>query len=254
MNTLLIAPDSNLLKIPEETRHIQEALSAQVINGRVTPAIIADAISNRIARRQKIDLLFFIGHGSLTGLQLTDGQIPIADLCRYVKSANISTVVLNTCESEFIALAIHHETNATVICTLAQVDDNQAYATSRLLAEAIGQGHSIEEAYNLAKPSGAGVQTYRMFSGKTPEAAPEEDVNSISTIKMIYALFSRLEQQLNDLRRELMREIEAVRHDMKPLEHRIYSINERTVLPITISVGAAVTAFIVLIWSILEGK
>jgi hypothetical protein len=275
MNTLLIAPESDLLRLPDEARHIQEALSAQTINGHVTPMIVADAITNRIARRQTIDLLFFIGHGSMTGLALSEGYIGIPELCRYVKSANIRYVVLNTCESEYIALAIHHETNATVICTIGQVTDTQAYATSRLLAETIAQGHSVEEAYERAKPSGAGLQTYKIFSAKNhhPE---EEEQNHLSTIKMVYALFSRVEQQIKELRgelkreietvrnellkeietvrKELLKEIEAVRHEIKPLENRIYTISERAILPITISVAAAVAAFIVLIWSIFGGN
>lgn len=275
MEVLLIAPDSDLINIPEEARFIQEALDAQIINGRVTPKIVADAFANRLTRRKKTDLLFFIGHGTLTGINLTDGFLPISELCRYVKSANIRYVVLNTCESEYIALAIHHETNATVICTIGQVTDTQAYATSRLLAETIAQGHSVEEAYERAKPSGAGLQTYKIFSAKNhhPE---EEEQNHLSTIKMVYALFSRVEQQIKELRselkreietvrnellkeietvrKELLKEIEAVRHEIKPLENRIYTISERAILPITISVAAAVAAFIVLIWSIFGGN
>lgn len=247
MNTLLIAPDSDLLQIPNEARHIQEALGAQVINGRVTPIIVTDAISNRIARHQTIDILFFIGHGSLTGLQLTDGYISISDLCRYVKAANIRYLVLNTCESEYLALAIHHETDATIICNITKVDDAQAYATSRLLAESIANGYSVEEAYERAMPSGAGITTYRIFSPKQKQTDPNTD----STSKIVYALFLRLEKQMNDFREEFLKEIEAIRRDLKPIESRVYSINDRTNLPITISVGAAATAFVVLLWSIL---
>ena len=258
MNTLLIAPDSNLVNTPDEARHIQEALNAQVINGRVTPIIVADAIANRIARHQTIDMIFFIGHGNLTGLQLTDGYMSIADLCRYIKSANIRYLVLNTCESEYIALAIHHETNATVICTISPVADTQAYGTSRLLAESIANGYPVEEAYERAKPSGAGPSQYRIFTNKS---GAEKSDDEHQTIKMMYALFSRLEKQMNsfrdemmkeiaNIRAELMREIEKIRSDIKPLENRMYTINERTGLPITISVAAAITAFIVLIWSI----
>lgn len=246
MNTLLIAPDSDLIQIHQETRYIQEALSAQIINGRVTPIVVADAISNRIARRQTIDLLFFIGHGDQTGLQLTDGYLSIPDLCRYIKSANIRYLVLNTCESEYIALTIHHETNATVICTVTKIDDTQAYATSRLLAEAIANGYSIEDAYERARPSGAGLTTYRIFSVKQPKIQ-DQDQNT----KIIYELFLRLEKQMSSFRDEILKEIETIRRDMKPLESRVYSINDRTNLPITISVGAAVTAFVVLIWSVL---
>lgn len=230
LNTLLIAPDSNLINIPDETRHIQEALGAQVINGRVTPIIVADAISNRIARRQKIDVLFFIGHGSLTGLQLTDGHISIAELCRYVKSANIRYLVLNTCESEYIALAIHHETDATVICTIAQVDDMQAYATSRLLAEAIASGYPIEEAYERAKPSGAGPSQYRIIlncNNGNHRAAKEFDTEH-QTIMLMRAMleeqFEKYERSLSELktivrdeREQRQKSIEAITDNIRKL-------------------------------------
>jgi len=210
VNTLLIAPDSDLLHVPNETRHIQEALGAQVINGRLTPIIVTDAISNRIARRQKIDLLFFIGHGNLTGLQLTDGYISISDLCRYVKSANIRYIVLNTCESEYIALAIHHETNATVICTIAKVDDNQAYATSRLLAEAIAQGLTVEEAYEQARPSGAGPSQYRLFTNKSD--APDKSTEEHQTIKLMTAM---LAEQFKEYKRGIEEIKEIVRSEQE---------------------------------------
>ena len=184
MNTLLIAPESDLLRLPDEARHIQEALGAQTINGRVTPMLVADAISNRIARRQAIDIFFFIGHGNLTGLALSDGYITIAELCRYVKSANIRYLILNTCESEYIALAIHHETNATVICTIGQVADTQAYATSRLLAEAIAQGYSVEDAYERARPSGAGPSPYRIFS-QIDDARIDQDHQTIKLLRAV---------------------------------------------------------------------
>lgn len=230
MNTLLIAPDSDLLHVPEETRSIQEAIGAQIINGRVTPKVVADAISNRIARRQKIDMIFFIGHGNLTGLQLTDGYITIAELCRYIKSANIRYLVLNSCESEYIALAIHHETGATVICTVTQVTDMQAYATSRLLAEAIASGHSIEDAYERARPSGAGQSTYRIFAdhhNDNGHSEPDVDHKTIQLMRiMLEDQFGRYEHSLDELK-ELVREerhqrqqsIEEIKRDIHDIKN-----------------------------------
>ena len=229
MNTLLIAPDSNLVNIPDETRHIQEALNAQVINGRVTPIIVADAIANRIARRQKIDLLFFIGHGSLTGLQLTDGFVSIAELCRYVKSANIRYLVLNTCESEYIALAIHHETDATVICTIAQIDDMQAYTTSRLLSEAIAQGCAIEEAYERARPSGAGPSQYRIIlnghNGSQTAGEPDQDHQTILLMRaMLEEQFKKYERSLDELKAIVRDEREQRQKSIEALTTYVHAL------------------------------
>ena len=223
MNTLLIAPDSDLVNIQDEARHIQEALNAHLINGRVTPTLVADAIANRIARHQAIDVLFFIGHGSLTGLQLTDGFISIAELCRYVKSANIQHLVLNTCESEYIALAIHHETDATVICTIAKVDDTQAYATSRLLAEAIANGHTIEDAYERVRPGGAGPSQYRIFlngkgaSGKTTEESDENHQTIRLMRSMLEEQFRKYERSLEELKAIVRDEREKRKQDIEAL-------------------------------------
>ena len=230
MNTLLIAPDSDLINIQDETRHIQEALGAQIINGRVTPIIIADAISNRIARRQTIDVLFFIGHGSLSGLQLTDGNIPIAELCRYVKSANIRYLILNTCESEYIALAIHHETNATVICTVAQVNDMQAYTTSRLLAEAIAQGYPIEEAYERTRPSGAGPSQYRIFmTGRnTNNQLVTESDEEHQTIRLMRAMleeqFGKYERSIDELKAIVREEQQQRQKDIEALNANLRNL------------------------------
>ena len=234
MNTLLIAPDSNLINTPDEARHIQEALGAQVINGRVTLIIVADAIANRIARRQTIDTLFFIGHGNLTGLQLTDGYISIADLCRYVKSANIRYLVLNTCESEYIALAIHHETDATVICTITKVDDAQAYATSRLLAESIASGYPVEEAYERTKPSGAGIQTYRIFPDRNQQKTHTNDAE----YKTIQLWREVLVVHLNQMAAQVKQMIEEERNqrgrEMQRLENKIDEQKSELVNAITI--------------------
>ena len=234
LSTLLIAPETDLITIKDEVQAISAALTPEIIGGYTTLKHITDAIAMRIARKRKTDMLIYLGHGTITGLPLNDGCLGISDLCRFVKSCNIRYVVLNSCESEFIAMAIHHETEATVICTVISVADIQAYTTSRLLAEAISSGMSVEEAYEVARPSGAGVQTYRIFPDPNERRSQSGD-NEHTTIQLMREM---LAYQLAQVIAQVKQMIDEERHqrseDTRRLEDKIDQHRSELIGAITI--------------------
>lgn len=146
MRTLLIAPDNpDLPHARDEVDRVVSALHPTLVSGNVT-------LQRVMSRRSDYDIIWFVAHGSADGVHLTDEVLPPGALGTLVKKHNARLVVLNTCESAAIALALNEELSVGVIATISTVDDRNAYATGAAFAENLAQGDSIINAYVAAKP------------------------------------------------------------------------------------------------------
>lgn len=166
MNILLIAPDSGLANVEAEVRAISAALTPVILRNGIT---IGD-VTNELASKAW-DVVWFAAHGNHAGIQLSHDTLTTSTLIQLVKASGARLVVINTCESEQIGAWLHMQTGASVICTVAPVGDAVAYITGALLARALKEGLSFEDAYNRSKPGEvAQAQVYRLFSAThTPD-------------------------------------------------------------------------------------
>lgn len=147
VRVLLVAPESDLEYAQAE---VQDILRSGLI---VTPLLgkVRQQDLVREVERASYGTIWFVTHGSLAGIQLSDGIMPASAISAIVRG-RFKVVVLNTCESVGAAQMLQSETGADIICTIAEVDDQAAYRTGSLLAKALAQTGDIRMAYARSRP------------------------------------------------------------------------------------------------------
>ena len=151
--------DTERLNLNQEVRAIEDALriGEQREQFRVIPKVavkISDLQS--FLRREKPRIVHFSGHGTGNqGLILTTesgtgqevGTEALADLFRLFEN-KVESVVLNACYSEVQGAAINQHINY-VISTKRAILDRDAIAFTKGFYEALGDGATIERAYEF---------------------------------------------------------------------------------------------------------
>jgi alkanesulfonate monooxygenase SsuD/methylene tetrahydromethanopterin reductase-like flavin-dependent oxidoreductase (luciferase family) len=147
LRVLLVAPESDLEYAQSE---VQDILRSGLI---VTPLLgkVRQQDLVREAEQAYFDVLWLVTHGSLAGIELSDGLLPASALSAIVRG-RFRAVILNTCESVGAAQMLQSETGADIICTIAPVDDAAAYRTGSLLASALAQTGDVRMAYARSRP------------------------------------------------------------------------------------------------------
>jgi len=188
----LIAPDTDAEAVGREVRAVTAALPTSPLVGTVT---VLDVIH---LLQRKWDVVWLATHGTLDGVQLSDGLLTTAMLIQLVRSSGARLVVLNTCESETAALHISTQTQASVIATIGPVGDSAALITGSLLATNLAAGMSPGDAFDRSRPGDVGLsQRYRFFEGSAEDAVE-----------------SSLETRLSLMERDI-KHIAATLHDLK---------------------------------------
>lgn len=144
---LLVAPRSDLLSVDAE---IEDVMRSGLIVDPLLGNVTNTALLRRI-REGEYDALWFATHGSAEGIKLSDGMLSASALVPLVRD-RFSLVFLNTCNSLPVAQMLQEEANVSVICTLLDVPDLQAYQTGSNLATALAESSSVAEAYTASKP------------------------------------------------------------------------------------------------------
>ena len=145
---LLIAPETDLPNADGETQRIVNALHPDVLLGTVTVSNVLDCVQGGA-----FDIVWFLGHSSADGLQLSDGVLSPAHLAQILRQSPPSLVVLNSCSSLHTAMRVHDDVQAAVICTVLDIPDIDAYITGASLANALAQGLDVSTAYQVSRPS-----------------------------------------------------------------------------------------------------
>lgn len=196
----LIAPDSGLENVEAEVRAISLALRPVALRNGVTIKDVVDLLST-----QAWDIVWFACHGGREGIYLGQSPDIILDrsmLIQMIRAAGASLVVLNTCESEEDGLFLHYATGATVVCTVAPVNDTTAYATGALFARYLASGQDVRTAYMRARPGDAGLaQVYRMF----PDQATIQSRETETLMKFMVAALEPLSKRLDSVDERLER-------------------------------------------------
>jgi hypothetical protein len=147
MKVLLVAPRQNLPSVDEEIQNVlRSGLDVTPLLGDVRlPELM------REIRSGQYDVLWFATHGSAEGVQLSDQMLTAEELVPLVRE-RFSLVVLNTCSSLTVAQLLQVEANVTVICTVIDVPDRQAFITGSAFAAALHESGSSTLAYSASIP------------------------------------------------------------------------------------------------------
>lgn len=204
MNVLLVAPESDLQGAINETRSVSLALHPVVLSGRVTRKDVLDAMSGHVW-----DVIWFATHGTPTGIVLSDGAVPIADLTSIVRNSGAKLIVLNTCSSRYVGLEIHYELGVDVVTTETDADDLSAYQAGTFLARNLASGMATSDAFERSRPGQHAL--YYLFTAHDGEDAEAR------TIKLMHDGFARQET--------LIRQVEAsIIEQFVALERRVLQV------------------------------
>jgi hypothetical protein len=164
MRVLLVAPRTDLKLVDEETQDIlRSGLDVTPLVGEVTSRELLREI-----RSGQWDMLWLATHGEKRvnrfgyneyGILLTDGFMSSDDLVPMVRG-RFNLVYLNTCSSWQIAQQIQEEANVTVVGTILDIPDKDAYKTGSLFAANLGAGMTPAQAYKDSKPGGERLYIY----------------------------------------------------------------------------------------------
>lgn len=192
LRVLLVAPRTDLKLVDEESQDILRS------GLEVTP-LIGEVTSRELLREIKSgehDVLWLATHGETRvdvlnrteyGVVLTDGFMPSSELVAQVRG-KFKLVYLNTCTSYHIAQQIQLEANVTVIGTLLDVPDRQAYQTGSIFAGWLAQGLTPAQAYLRSQPGGARIYIWL--------AALEPQQDSIDSL---FAEIARLSTKITSM-------------------------------------------------------
>lgn len=149
MRSLIVAPRTNLDIDNEMQRLFNSLHPTKVLLGVQASLLnVLDALAN-----YQYDLVVFLTHGSMAGIQLADGLASASELSQLLRGARVRCIFLNTCESIGVAIRLHDEVkSAAVIATVGEVENDVATLTGALFAQHVATGASWREAYELSKP------------------------------------------------------------------------------------------------------
>ena len=157
---LVIAPEHNESQLPKiglEIAAIERHHDATVLRGVVRDSDIAQAIVSG-----DFEIMWFVAHGTESGIELNDGLLSTDAVVQYVRADETRLCVLNTCNSEDMAIAIASQSGADVICTIGDIDNRDAIRLGELLAGELAYCETYREAYELVASDGG---RYRYYEG-----------------------------------------------------------------------------------------
>lgn len=192
MKVLLVAPRTNLLSVDSEIQDvIRSGLSVTPLLGTVNSTDLLREI-----RIGDYDVLWLATHGDNDGILLSDGPFSASELVPQVRD-RFSLVVLNTCNSLLTAQLLQEEANISVICTLINVPDRQAYQTGSRLASALAESDNIASAYRASRP---GQNRSYLF---------------LAALQLSQVSIDALVKELRDLRAEMKHDHEVYQEDRR---------------------------------------
>jgi len=181
--------DTNPLRLGEELRDIKASLRQATHRDRFDAqdewAVRIDDLRRALLRyKDRPVILHFAGHGDGAGIVLegNDGQgrpVEGGALSRFIKLfPNIRCVILNACYSEATATALA-EVTPCVVGMEAEVTDTYAISFAVAFYDAIGEGMSFADAFEVAKSSvdleGGLEEVLPVYKAGTVAAVPTGD-------------------------------------------------------------------------------
>lgn len=181
-------PDHPLPRANVEIAAISKWMDATVLKKTVRSVDIAEAVSEN-----RFDIIWFLGHGNAEGIELSDGLLDVTGLVQFVRKSDSSLCVLNTCESEAMAIDTCSQSGADVICTIAEVDNKDAIRLGHLLAGEIATTDSYKEAFDIIATPGSNYRYYE--AGRVDRAIRRGEADE-ELLRLVY----KLEAEVTGLR------------------------------------------------------
>lgn len=188
---LVIAPENPEHPLPRanvEIAAISRWMNATVLSGTVRSIDIAEAVAGN-----RFDIVWYLGHGNAGGIELSDGLLDVAGLVQFVRIGESGLCVLNTCESEDVAINVSAQSGADVICTITRVDNKDAIRLGHLLASEIATTNSYREAFDIIATPGSNYRYYE--AGRVDRAIRRGEADE-ELLRLVY----RLEAEVKFLR------------------------------------------------------
>ena len=181
-------PEHPLPRINIEIAAISKWMDATVLRGTVRDIDIAEAVSDN-----RFDIIWCLGHGSVGGIELSDGTLDVAGLVQFTRKSESGLCVLNTCESEEVAIDVSAQSGADVICTITRVDNKDAIRLGQLLAGEIATTDTYKDAFDIIATPGSNYRYYR--SGQVDRSIRRGDADE-ELLRLVY----KLEAEVTGLR------------------------------------------------------
>jgi len=238
MRILMVAPDMALEHAPIEVQDVNNALHPDLLMGvQATP----DNLMRRLMTG-RYELLWFAGHGTETGIIMSGGEeLSTADLSQMLRSSR-PQIFLNTCESVSVASQIHTALGTGIVATIGEVDDELAYRTGVMFANALEKTGDIAEAYRAARPD-SGQFVY--FNGTLSLSRKDRRDETLLEIIKLRQRIEELDANLQASREEFcnyLKQIQASIDDRFADERRRadakYLLQANRVSPVLLGIGA----------------
>lgn len=206
MQTLLIAPQTNLEFALAEVQNVANALHPRLLIGNVPLQQVVDELGGR-----EWDIVWFSTHGDGDGMLLSDGVLEHQMLAQLLRSCPPRLLYLNTCSSFNVGMAVHDSVNTPIIATVCDTPDRTAYVTGSVAARVIerqmanGQEMDVNAVYQESKP-GQNRQ-YILLNGSVRLGG--EDKQDDLMQMMLYAL-----RRQDEIEEAIRRETERMRQEM----------------------------------------
>lgn len=177
LSILVIAPQHpDLTNVMAEVAAIAQHHHVVQLTGVVRDTDIARAVDEG-----PYDAIWWATHGDDQGVQLSDGKLSLVGVGQYTRACGAELCVLNTCASETIALAIIAGGKADMICTLGDVNDQDAIRFGILLAASLAEQEDLSEldyrsAYERVAPVG-GIYRYIQAGSALAYRSPFQERN-----------------------------------------------------------------------------
>lgn len=242
MKVLLVAPTQP--DLPNALDEVQD-----IVNSGLTVHPLLGQVRHVDVLREitlgKYDVLWLATHGNDEGVLLSDGLLP-SSLLTSLARGRVRLVILNTCSSIHAAQMIQNETRATVICTVADVPDREAYQTGALLARALADTGRIDVAYERSKPGGN--RTYLLLAARVGGRIVDE--NGLTGLGND---MKELSKAMNELRLEIALLKQRIQQLERVIDKPPVNIDQRQINLILSALGFLGIIIIVLLYMVASG-
>jgi hypothetical protein len=222
---LIIAPAvAGLPDLPVEAMNLinaragQDSFAVQLLQG---DTVDEAALARKIAE-QHFDILWFATHGNAEGIALVNGFLGIDQLAPYVRTSQASLVVLNSCESLWVANQLQQECRCDVVATISKLDDATAARTAGMFATNLLRTGDPRTAYELSKPGNN--QNYIYITRYRGTVMPTDNYTSPSSNERILAMLDRNQEAMRQVEIQLARmegRLGAVEADIREVKDRL---------------------------------
>lgn len=186
MKILLLATATNLPWVQAEVQRIlRSGLSVVPLLGAISYPALADELASSDA-----DAFWVCGHMADDGLDLGGERLSAARLAPLLRG-RVNLVVLNTCSSLAMAQMLQRETDAEIIATIRDVEDEAAFGWGARFAQALARTGDTAAADELARP--ANDSSYIRLAGKRSSMMVDDSVT--------HEEYTKILSELGELRR-----------------------------------------------------